>query len=425
MKKVKGILLATLLLAIGVGTPGVLSTPDGALIVRYQAIGRYDIVAGGVGLLEITSGDIILYIPGTVIQAYLYWAGFATTDLGAYDTLYLSRDGGSNNEVTAIDAYGPDPWIDEDHYHYVYVADVTHMILQGSHTYSISGLDIGYDYGAGLMVVYEDPALPYNNVKIYDGLDSFFFGFNPPQGPNSEVTCVEFDVASFDRDMDITLFVGGITHDDRPNAIWYQTGTGVLPTNLVHESGAIELDGPPYPYPLGAYDGSEWDTYTNTVTFPAGDHWTGVQVESVYSLPSGPNYKGMGASALFISAGFVLPLERAPGTRTPGYWKNHPEAWPIDEITIGGLTYTKDEAIEILNTPEKGDKTYTMFRDLVAAKLNVAIGNPSSSIQDTIIEADEWMLTYGPVGSGVRAKETAWRIGEPLHKMLDDYNNGL
>jgi len=28
----------------------------------------------------------------------------------------------------------------------------------------------------------------------------------------------------------------------------------------------------------------------------------------------------------------------APGTGTPGYWKNHPEAWPVEEITIGGVT---------------------------------------------------------------------------------------
>ena len=60
-----------------------------------------------------------------------------------------------------------------------------------------------------------------------------------------------------------------------------------------------------------------------------------------------------------------------PGTGTPGYWKNHPEAWPVDEITIGGVTYTKVEAIAIMNTPEKGDKTYTMFSALVAATLNV------------------------------------------------------
>ena len=37
-----------------------------------------------------------------------------------------------------------------------------------------------------------------------------------------------------------------------------------------------------------------------------------------------------------------------PGTGTPGYWKNHPDAWPVAVITIGGETYTKGDAIAIM-----------------------------------------------------------------------------
>ena len=116
----------------------------------------------------------------------------------------------------------------------------------------------------------------------------------------------------------------------------------------------------------------------------------------------------------------------SPGTGTPGYWKNHPDAWPVDDITIGGVTYTKDDAIGIMNTPEKGDKTYTMFRALVAAKLNVLIGSDGSCIIKTINDADAWMAK-NPVGSGVKAggKDSPWRDGEPLYEKLDDYNNGL
>jgi len=114
------------------------------------------------------------------------------------------------------------------------------------------------------------------------------------------------------------------------------------------------------------------------------------------------------------------------GTGTPGYWKNHPEAWPVDNITIGNVTYTKDEAIEIMKGHKRRDKTYTMFSALVAAKLNVLIGNDAWCIKDTITAADAWMATYGPVGSGVKGKSSAWRKeGEPLYEKLDDYNNGL
>ena len=113
-----------------------------------------------------------------------------------------------------------------------------------------------------------------------------------------------------------------------------------------------------------------------------------------------------------------------PGTGTPGYWKNHPGAWPVDSITIGGVTYTKAQAIAIMEQSVAGDKTYTLFDALVAAKLNVLIGNPSSCIADTIAAADAWMATYGPVGSKVSASSYAWKVGEPLYYKLDRYNNG-
>ena len=111
-----------------------------------------------------------------------------------------------------------------------------------------------------------------------------------------------------------------------------------------------------------------------------------------------------------------------PGTGTPGYWKNHPEAWLVDEITIGGVTYTKAQAISIMQTSVRGDKTYTMFNALVAAKLNGACEH----IKGTIAAADAWMAEWGPVGNGVGAggEDSPWRTGESLYEQLDEYNNG-
>ena len=111
------------------------------------------------------------------------------------------------------------------------------------------------------------------------------------------------------------------------------------------------------------------------------------------------------------------------GTGTPGYWKNHPEAWPVDEITIGGVPYTKAEAIDLLDSPVKKDKTFTMFQALVAAQLNV-LDNVSECIAGTISAADAWMANYGPVGSGVEGRSDAWKEGESLYEELDAYNNG-
>ena len=129
----------------------------------------------------------------------------------------------------------------------------------------------------------------------------------------------------------------------------------------------------------------------------------------------------------------IEPPTSCPGTGTPGYWMNHPEAWPgdFDSIIIGGLTYTKEQAIVLMMMPTARDVTYIMFQALVAARLNAGIGCPTVcpggvDIGATIAAADAWMWLH-PVGSGVHAggPTSPWRQGEPLYLLLDQYNNGL
>ena len=124
---------------------------------------------------------------------------------------------------------------------------------------------------------------------------------------------------------------------------------------------------------------------------------------------------------LTIDFGFVVPPTGC--TRSPGYWKNHPSAWPVEEIVIGDTTYTKEDAIDLMNMPVKGDKTYTMFKALVAARLNVLAGADPSCISTVIYDADVWM-GYNPPGSSVKGSSAEWKDGEPLYLMLDKYNNG-
>jgi hypothetical protein len=78
--------------------------------------------------------------------------------------------------------------------------------------------------------------------------------------------------------------------------------------------------------------------------------------------------------------------------------------------------------IQIMNAPVKGDKTYTMFKALVAAKLNRFAGADVSCINATINLAARWMCDH-PVGSGVKASSDAWQDYEWVYEALDDYNN--
>jgi hypothetical protein len=123
-----------------------------------------------------------------------------------------------------------------------------------------------------------------------------------------------------------------------------------------------------------------------------------------------------------VDFGFVRTVDQ-PGTGTPGYWKNHPEAWPVAQITVGGRLYTRDQAIAVL-WQSGSDKTLTMFSSLVPAMLNVLIGNEPSCVEATITAGNNWLASY-PVGSNVRASSVAWKLGEPIHRHLDNYNNGM
>ncbi len=132
----------------------------------------------------------------------------------------------------------------------------------------------------------------------------------------------------------------------------------------------------------------------------------------------------LGAGEINLNADFCFTEPpQGPGTGTPGYWKNHPTAWPVNSITIGGRSYSKSVAITWIGAAERGDKTKTVFRHLVCAKLNVLVGNVSTCIDADILKADAWMALH-PVGSNVSGASAAWAEISATATKLDDYNNG-
>jgi len=123
------------------------------------------------------------------------------------------------------------------------------------------------------------------------------------------------------------------------------------------------------------------------------------------------------------------PPPSGPGTGTPGYWKNHPEAWPVTSIKIGKQTYTREQAIGFMGKVG-GDKSVTIFSSLLSAKLNVMIGNDESCLNGAIDAADSWFSTYVPNGmpGKIAGASVAWSgagQGDAIHQVMDNYNNGL
>jgi hypothetical protein len=107
---------------------------------------------------------------------------------------------------------------------------------------------------------------------------------------------------------------------------------------------------------------------------------------------------------------------------TQGFWKNHEEVWPVEELIVGGTTYTKTQLLAILGTSPRGDASYIVIHQLIAAKLNIANGADSTAIADTVVAADAW-LAANPLGS--RPTGAARDAGVALASLLDDYNNGV
>lgn len=197
---------------------------------------------------------------------------------------------------------------------------------------------------------------------------------------------------------------GSVSTSTDPNGVFY------FPVSEGTYEIAVQI--PPTTQPSPSNQGSDDATDSDGVSDGLGN--------SVATVTLQPG-QGQNSTTDF---GFWTPPVSQPGTGTPGYWKNHPEAWPDPTITVGGVTYTVAQALAWLDAVGK-DRTTTMFSSLVAAKLNVRIGNDASCVSSTIAAADEWMMKYGPVGSGVHAASLAWKVGEPLHRQMDNYNNGM
>ena len=346
---VMGVVLALLLV---VAVPIILAVgEEGPLLERFvSGEGRYATVAGGAGLEGLPSNTVTLTVPGTaVVKAYLYWAGVNRNDGADDPNVSFQVDGGAVNSLTADVMYGPTFWYTADvpgsFNHNVYVEDVTSLVQLGTHAYTLSDYTVtgpvGYSltYGFGLIVVYEDPALPLSNITLLDGLDSVYYGFPAPRNSPSQMNCITFPAnATKARVMDYTVFVGGsedANDTDRPNSLHYATGSGALPTTLVDPNTGNLVLGDEIVDPFTSVDGPAWDTYTNTLVVNAGDTWACFQTQS-------DGQRGNGASFLWLMGGMTLREQTPTAVSLSAFSANNhmvlPMAGVLMALTVIGGT---------------------------------------------------------------------------------------
>lgn len=369
------------------------------------------IVVGGTGLIS-QPANLAVSVPAgsAVAQVLLYWEGQHRGPAGD-DTIVI--DG---TEVTGTLIGGPTFFFNfgGDVMVSAYRADITHLGLVGAGANSLTVSGASFDSlsnGAGLVVIVDDGG-PKAEIDLRDGADLAYHLFPEPRRTTVPQTFT-FAAEAADRTADLAMMAASVGHQ-RPNSILITLGDGTS-TKIVN--------------PFGSTAGDEFDALTIPVAIPAGETQVTVQ-----AISESDGTTDQPASLSWIVGGLSVPITPPPpppppplpgeGVGTPGYWKNHPDAWPVQELEVGGVTLTQAEAIAILDNPAKGDATNILARHLVAALLNVAAGSDPSCVVDEIAAAQDFLVAH-PVGSGLKTNDPAWQSsGGPLAEHLDAYNNG-
>jgi hypothetical protein len=106
-------------------------------------------------------------------------------------------------------------------------------------------------------------------------------------------------------------------------------------------------------------------------------------------------------------------------TLSQGYWKNHPNDWPVTSLTLGNVLYTETQLLEILNDPVVGNGLISLARQVIAAKLSIDAGSDPTPIAGVIPTADALIgnLVVPPIGGGFLAPS----VTDALTSALKDW----
>jgi hypothetical protein len=178
----------------------------------------------------------------------------------------------------------------------------------------------------------------------------------PPPTPTALVNPAKVEICHFE---------GSGSYSDQLLSI-----SGVLSGHAGHASDII----PAFSYDGGSFPGLNWDaagiaTWTNGCTTPPQPTANALQP----ALPSTTNC-----------------------AYTTVYWKNHLSSWPVMALTIGGLSYTQAQIVNLLQKPANGDISLAVFQQVVAVMLSAAHGANASVVQPTINGADDWLWDNPP-----------------------------
>jgi hypothetical protein len=113
-----------------------------------------------------------------------------------------------------------------------------------------------------------------------------------------------------------------------------------------------------------------------------------------------------------------------------GYWKNNPDAWPVNSLMLGSQSYTKVELLTILRTPvgtgKNADASLILADQLIAAKLNIANGADGTPVSSTITHADSVLSGFsGTLPFHVKPSTMTGQAMVTDAATLESFNKGM
>jgi hypothetical protein len=108
---------------------------------------------------------------------------------------------------------------------------------------------------------------------------------------------------------------------------------------------------------------------------------------------------------------------------TQGYWKNHPDKWPVNSLKLGSVIYTKAELLLIFDEPAAGNGLISMSHQLIAAKLNVLSGAVVTAVITNAIAAADAMIgprQIPPTGTGFISPSVTSNLNDVLEQFNSD-----
>ncbi len=169
---------------------------------------------------------------------------------------------------------------------------------------------------------------------------------------------------------------------------------------------------------------NQWSTIYLSRSTDCGESWESpIAVNDVGTMAQGVTV------AVSPSSGDVWVAWRQFDTETvpticiseSGYWKDHPEEWPLESMVLGDQLYSKDEAYAILNSSKGGHTSYILAHQLIPAKLNVGYSMVGGEIQELIAAADDWLVDHPFLGDKPKGADKDY--GLALKDQLEAFNS--